>query len=180
MSISSTLGAFSLVLFQSTTLWWTTFVWPIVAIAIACLIVYSQWGRNVKSIDVTKWVKLERQVTDTADKTEQHGKQLTVQQQQLEDQQRLLETLVQDVARYSISDYIFYLLVDLDKVQKTTGEYLYRRDGTMWRNLRFLMDHGYIEEVYPEPADKMNLRDIVRITPAGHSLIALREQRAAA
>jgi hypothetical protein len=42
------------------------------------------------------------------------------------------------------------------------------------------MDHGYIEEVYPEPADGMNLGDVVKVTPAGQSLLALREQRAAA
>lgn len=175
MSILPILSTFSFVFLQSTTVWWMTVVWPIVAVAIACLIVYSQWGRSVKSIS-TKWVTLERQVVDAADKTEQHGQQLSVQQHQLEEQQRLLEKLIQDVARYSISDYIFYLLVGVDKAQKMKGEYLYRRDGTMGRNLRFLIDHGYIEEVYPEPGDKTNLRDIVKITPAGHSLIALRAQ----
>jgi hypothetical protein len=165
-------------LLQSSTFWWMALVWPLVAIAIACLLVYSQWGRSVKSIS-TKWGSLERQVADNTAKTEEHGQQITVQQQQIDEQQRVLQKLLQDVARYSISDYIFYMLYYLDKAQKSHGEYLYRRDGTMWRNLRFLMDHGYIEELFPEPADGINVRDAVKITPAGHSLIKLRKQKTA-
>jgi DNA-binding PadR family transcriptional regulator len=44
----------------------------------------------------------------------------------------------------------------------------------MLRNLRFLTDHGYISEVYPEPADGANLRDLVQITPAGKALLSIR------
>jgi hypothetical protein len=127
-----------------------TFAWPLVVITVALLIVFSPWGRGIVKI-TTKFGALERQVADTAQRTEH-------------------------VARYSISDYIFYLLVNLDQAQKANGEYLYRNDGTMWRNLRFLMDHGYVEE----PADRTNLRGIVKITPAGYALIALRAQGAQA
>jgi hypothetical protein len=156
-----------------------TFVWPLVVIAVALLIVFSPWGRGIVKI-TTKFGALERQVADTAQKTEHHEQQLTSQQQEIEKQQRILQKLAQDVARYSISDYIFYLLFNLDQAQTTNGEYLYRNDGTMWRNLRFLMDHGYVEEIYPEPADRTNLRGIVKITPAGYALIALRAQGAEA
>jgi len=152
-------------------------VWPAVVVVVAALIVFSPWGRSVVKV-TTKFGTLERQVADTAKKTEQHGQQLTTQQQQIKDQQRTLQQLVQDVARYSISDYIFYLLFDLDQAQKSNGEYLYRRDATMWRNLRFLMDHGYLEEIYPEPEDGRNLPGVVKITPTGYSLIALRPHRA--
>ncbi len=154
----------------------STFVWPVVVLVLAVLIVFSPWGRSIVKIS-TKFGDLERQVVDTADKTEKHGQQLATQQQQIEQQERKLQTLVQDVARYSISDYIFYLLHDLDTAQTSNGEYLYRRDGSMWRNLRFLMEHGYIEEIYPEPGDRVNLRNVVKITPAGHALLALRTQK---
>ena len=162
---------FSLLQSRSSSL--ATFAWPLVVVAVALLIVFSPWGRGIVKI-TTKFGALERQVADTAQKTEQHDQQLTSQQQEIEKQREMLQKLVQDVARYSISDYIFYLLFNLDQAQKTNGEYLYRNDGTMWRNLRFLMDHGYVEEIYPEPADRTNLRGIVKITPAGYALIALR------
>ncbi len=151
----------------------SAFAWPLAVIAVALLIVFSPWGRGIVKI-TTKFGALERQVADAAQKTERHEQQLTSQQQEIEKQQRVLQKLVQDVARYSISDYIFYLLHNLDQAQKNNGEYLYRNDGTMWRNLRFLMDHGYVEEIYPEPGDSTNLRGIVKITPAGYALIALR------
>lgn len=157
----------------------SAFIWPAVVLVVVLLIVYSPWGRSIVKIS-TKFGELQRQVADTVDKTERHGQQLATQQHQIEDQQRKLQDLVRDVARYSISDYIFYLLSDLDKAQTTNGEYLYRRDGTMWRNLRFLMDHGYVEEIYPEPDDRTNLKNIVRITPAGHALISLRSASQAA
>jgi hypothetical protein len=153
----------------------SAFIWPAVVLVVVLLIVFSPWGRSIVKIS-TKFGELQRQVADTVDKTERHGEQLATQQQQIEDQQRKLQDLVRDVARYSISDYIFYLLFNLDIAQKTNGEYLYRRDGTMWRNLRFLMDHGYVEEIYPEPDDWANLKNVVRITPAGHALINLRAQ----
>ena len=73
-------------------------VWPAVVIVVVALIVYSPWGRSVVKI-TTKFGTLERQVAETAQKTEQHGQQLTMQQQQIEDQQRTLQKLVQDVAR---------------------------------------------------------------------------------
>jgi hypothetical protein len=154
----------------------SSLAWPFVVIALALLIVFSPWGRDIVKI-TTKFGALERQVADTAQKTEQHKQQLTSQQQEIDKQQRILQKLVQDVARYSISDYIFYLLLNLDQAQRADGEYLYRNDGSMWKNLRFLMDHGYVEEIYPEPADRSNLRGIVKITPAGYALIALRSQR---
>jgi hypothetical protein len=153
----------------------TTFAWPLVVIAVAILIVFSPWGRGIVKI-TTKFGALERQVADTAQKTEQHKQQLSSQREEIEKQQRILQKLVQDVARYSISDYIFYLLFNLDQAQKSDGEYLYRNDGSMWRNLRFLMDHGYVEEIYPEPTDRSNLSSIIKITPAGYALIALRSR----
>ena len=173
MTIAPMFGALYLVYFQSANPWFASLIWPTVIVALALLVVFTPWGRGIVKIS-TKFGDLERRVADTVAKTAKQGQQLTSQQQQIDDQQRTLEKLVQDIARYSISDYIFYLLRDVDNAQRSHGEYLYRRDGTMWRNLRFLIDHGYIQEVYPEPEDRRNLPDIIGITPAGHALIALR------
>lgn len=151
----------------SSSLW----VWPAVVVLAIFIIVYSRWGRDVNRIK-TNWFEIERRVASTESKTAEQDQRLDDQQKQLQRQQHLMENL----ARYSISDYIFYQLRDIHRAQQNGGEFKYARDGSMWRNLRFMMDHGYIQELAPEPEHGANLKDIVRITPAGLDLIALRDQ----
>jgi hypothetical protein len=106
--------------------------------------------------------------------TSEHDQQIADQEKQIKAQQETLQKLITNLAKYSVSDYIFWLLKGIDQAQEQHGEYLYRRDGSMVRNLRFLMDHGYIAEVFPEPADGANLRELVHITPAGKALLRIR------
>jgi len=146
-------------------------VWPAIVVLALFIIVYSKWGRDVNRIK-TNWFEIERRVASTESKTAEQDQRLADQQKQLQRQQQLMENL----ARYSISDYIFYQLRDIHRAQQNGGEFKYARDGSMWRNLRFMMDHGYVQELSPEPEHGANLRDIVQITPAGLDLIALRDQ----
>ena len=159
-----------LMLFQETSRGSSLWVWPAIVVLSIFIVVYSKWGRDVNRIK-TNWFEIERRVASTESKTIEQDQRLADQQQQLQRQQQLMENL----ARYSISDYIYYQLRDVHRAQQTGGEFKYARDGSMWRNLRFMMDHGYIQEIAPEPEHGANLRDIVRITPAGLDLIALRD-----
>ena len=102
---------------------------------------------------------------------------LTDQQNELNQQKEILQKLLENLATYSISGYIYCQLEAISRAQQSGGEFLYRRDGSMWRNLRFLMDHGYIEEVFPEPDEGANISGRVRITEAGRDLIMLRQKK---
>jgi len=119
-------------------------------------------------------VAFQKRVEQLEQTTSEHDQMIAGQEQQLKLQQDTLQHLMTNLAKYSVSDYIFQLLKGIDQAQKKSGEYLYRKDGSMLRNLRFLTDHGYISEVYPEPADGANLRDLVQITPAGKALLSIR------
>jgi len=44
----------------------------------------------------------------------------------------------------------------------------------MDRNLRFLIDHGYIQELYEWPKDGEEVTNRIQFTRAGEALIAMR------
>ncbi|HXO37476.1 MAG TPA: hypothetical protein VN872_02500 [Candidatus Acidoferrum sp.] len=119
-------------------------------------------------------VAFQKRVEQLEQTSSEHNQIIASQERQLKAQQEMLQQLMANLAKYSISDYIFWLLKGIDQAQLTSGEYKYQQDGSMGRNLRFLMDHGYIAEVYPEPSAGTNLRDVVKITPAGRDLLAIR------
>jgi ribosomal protein S8 len=73
-----------------------------------------------------------------------------------------------------MSWYIYNMLFQIRKAQMEGGEYVYRNDGSMDRNLRFLIEHGYVQEVYPWPSDGEGLTRRVTITQSGQDLIAMR------
>lgn len=81
---------------------------------------------------------------------------------------------IRNLIKFSMSWYIYHMLFEVRKAQKEGGEYVYRKDGSMERNLRFLIEHGYVEEVYPWPSDGEELSRRVKITQSGEDLIAMR------
>ncbi len=159
---------------QSSDLSWTVLAGIGVVLVVMFLAVFTKWGRTIQSVR-TKYFEIERRVDSAEEKASEQGQRIATQEETMKKQQEILERLVQNLATYSVSGFIFALLDGIDRAQRLTGEYKYARDNTMWRNLRFLMDHGYIEEVFPEPNHGQDLRDIVKITPAGHDLITLRQ-----
>jgi hypothetical protein len=81
---------------------------------------------------------------------------------------------IRNLIKFSMSWYIYNMLFQIRKAQMEGGEYVYRNDGSMDRNLRFLIEHGYVQEVYPWPSDGEGLARRVTITQSGQDLIAMR------
>ena len=81
---------------------------------------------------------------------------------------------IRNLIRFSMSGYIYAMLLELRKAKLTSGQYIYRDDGSMNRNLRFLIDHGYVEEAPHWPQDGENICELVKITPSGEDVIAIR------
>ena len=95
---------------------------------------------------------------------------ISSQQGRIDEQNERIRNLI----RFTMSGYIFSMLFEIRKAQRAGGQYIYRNDGSMDRNLRFLIDHGYVEEVPHWPQDGENLCPLVKITPSGEDLIAMR------
>jgi hypothetical protein len=94
------------------------------------------------------------------------------QEEQLNEQQKIITQLV----IYSMSGYIFELLARLYHGNRDGGEYLFRDDEAMKRDLRYLRDHGYLEHFYIGYLnDGENLIGKIRLTPVGNFLVELRE-----
>jgi hypothetical protein len=91
-----------------------------------------------------------------------------------QDQINLQTDQIRNLIKFSMSWYIYDMLFQIRKAQREGGEYVYRNDGSMDRNLRFLIEHGYVEEVYPWPSDGEGLTRRVKITQSGEDLIAMR------
>ena len=103
-------------------------------------------------------------------KIEIQSMQLAQQKGQLEHQSEQIRNLV----RFSMAWYIYKMLFDIHKAQTSGGEYIYRDDHSMDRNLHFLIDHGYVQEVFPLPSEGEEISRRVSLTPSGHDLIAMR------
>jgi hypothetical protein len=103
-------------------------------------------------------------------KIEMQSVQLEKQKGQLDQQSEHIRNLV----KFSMAWYIYKMLFDIRKAQTTAGEYFYREDGSMDRNLHFLIDHGYVQEVYPWPAKDEEISRRVTLTPSGYDLIEMR------
>ena len=113
----------------------------------------------------------------------QFEKRVQVNEERIEGHERKLdeqqETITQLVA-YSMSWYLFELLSRLYHGRREGGEYLYRDNDAMRRDLRFLRDHGYLAHFYLSSlADGQDLVTTVQLTPVGEFLVQLREQKEA-
>jgi hypothetical protein len=108
-------------------------------------------------------------------KVEGQGQKLEGQEQKLERQRWILEQLV----AYSMSWYIYLTLEQLYNRSRTGEEYLYRR-AEMERSLRFLRDHGYLEQfTIGDLPDGKNLIGTAELTPIANFLVELRQEMAA-
>jgi hypothetical protein len=92
------------------------------------------------------------------------------QQGKIEEQNDRIRNLI----RFTMSGYIYSMLFEIRKAKLAGGQYIYRNDGSMDRNLRFLIDHGYVTEVVHWPQDGENVCPLLAITPSGEDLIAMR------
>lgn len=148
-------------------------IWPIVFLVavllfrkpIAGLVV--EFGKRGADISIAGFAirlpKLESQV-------EEQTKTLTTQQGQIDEQSEHIRNLI----RFSMSWYIYKMLFEITRSQRENGHYFYRDDGSMNRNLRFLIDHGYVEEVPAWPQPDEDISGKIRITQSGHDLISMR------
>jgi len=96
---------------------------------------------------------------------------ITDQQGKIDDQEERIRNLI----KYSMSEYIFKMLVGLRNGQRPGGEYVFVNDGSMQKNLRFLIDHGFLQEIFPDPQFGTNIAPLATITPLGHDIMAIRE-----
>ena len=95
------------------------------------------------------------------------------QEHRLAEQQEIIAQLVV----YSMSWYLFDLLSKLYHRRREGGEYLYRDNEAMRRDLRFLRDHGYLEHfTISTLQDGQDLVSTLTLTPVGNFLVELREQ----
>lgn len=105
--------------------------------------------------------------------TEQQGA-LTKQERTLQEQQQTINKLVM----YSMAHYIFRHLSGIYHGQRgeRQAEYLFRNDEPMRHDLRFLRDHGYIEDIeIGDLHDKENLVKRIKLTPVGRYCVEMRE-----
>ncbi len=102
-------------------------------------------------------------------------KKVKEQEKQLNAQNEIIAQLVV----YSVAWYIFELLSQLYHRAREGGEYLYRDNEAMKRDLRFLRDHGYLEHfTISELRDGQDLVTTLTLTPVGNFLVELRERPA--
>jgi hypothetical protein len=96
------------------------------------------------------------------------------QEKKLNEQQEIITQLV----AYSMSWYLFELLSRIHHGQREGGEYLYRDNEAVRRDLRFLRDHGYLAHFYLSSlSDGQDLVKTLQLTPVGAFLVQLREQK---
>jgi hypothetical protein len=102
---------------------------------------------------------------------------LTAQQEKLRRQQEIINALV----TYSMGEHVFRHLKLIYHAQlKHAGsvpDYKFQKYGPMPQEIRFLVDHGYIELLNTDALyDQQDLTKIVKLTPVGNYYVDLREQ----
>jgi hypothetical protein len=102
---------------------------------------------------------------------------LTVQDEKLQRQQHAINVL----STYSMGEHIYRHLRALHDFERNipghVPEYKFWKYGPMWQEIRFLVDHGYIELLNPDDLpDQADLTRIVRLTPVGNYYVELREE----
>jgi len=106
---------------------------------------------------------------------------LTVQDEKLRHQQHAINVL----ATYSMGEHVYRHLRALHDFERNVPghvpEYKFWKNGPMRQEMRFLVDHGYIELLNPDDLnDQADLTRIVRLTPVGNYYVELREEAEAA
>lgn len=128
--------------------------------------------QEVTSLEKTADVqKLHERVDD-------QQKVIHAQEEKLARQQHIINELV----TYSMAEYIFKHLKRIYHGQKkdagSSPEYLFRKNPNFEHDLKFLLEHGYIEFLdISKLADKVNLVDVIKLTPVGSFYVELREGR---
>jgi hypothetical protein len=97
-------------------------------------------------------------------------KKVQDQKDALESQQEKINNLI----KFSMSYYIYKMLYEVQKAQRTHNTYIFRDDNTMDRNLRYLTDHGFIQEIGHVLNDGTDICPIIMITKQGQDVIDLR------
>jgi hypothetical protein len=92
-------------------------------------------------------------------------------------QQEVINALV----TYSMGEHVFrHLKLIYHSQMKHPGsvpDYKFHKYGPMPQEIRFLVDHGYIELLNPDTLDdEQDLTRIVKLTPVGNYYVDLREQ----
>jgi hypothetical protein len=75
---------------------------------------------------------------------------------------------------FSMSWYTYEMFYQLQQAKTYKRQYIHRDDGSMNRNLRFLIEHGYIEEIFPWPVDGEDLTSKFQPTRTGIALLEMR------
>lgn len=112
------------------------------------------------------------------ERVDDQQKAIHAQEEKLARQQHIINELV----RYSMAEYIFKHLKRIYHGQRkdagASREYPFRKNPNFEHDLRFLLEHGYIEFLdISKLADKVNLVDEVKLTPVGSFYVELREGR---
>lgn len=102
---------------------------------------------------------------------------LTAQQEKLKRQQEIVNSLV----TYSVGEHVFrhlqFIYHSQMKHPGSVQDYKFQKWGPMPQEIRFLVDHGYIELLNPDTIeDQQDLTKIVKLTPIGTYYVDLREQ----
>jgi hypothetical protein len=97
-------------------------------------------------------------------------KKVQDQKDALESQQEKINNLI----KFSMSYYIYKMLYEVQKAQRTHDTYIFRDDKTMDRNLRYLIDHGFIQEIGYIPNAGTDICPIIKITKQGQDVIDIR------
>jgi hypothetical protein len=86
-----------------------------------------------------------------------------------QDAQEKINTIVQYSLAFYLFDHLYHLYHD--------NEYIYHKNENFAHDLRFLREHGYLEDFHIGPLqDGENLIGKARLTPLGKLLVELREQ----
>jgi len=101
-------------------------------VALVALAILPRLAAVVESIELPGGGSL--RLREIQDKVQRQDKQLHAQQE-----------VISQLVIYSVSWYLFKMLAAFYHRNRSGGEYLFRDDERMRRDLRFLRDHGYLE-----------------------------------
>jgi hypothetical protein len=136
---------------------------------IAMLPLISRFLENVNMPGVVS-LQFKKEVKDTLDS----------QQTQLDQQKIVIEKqqqIINEIVIYSMSHGIFCILRELYHRKINGGEYLFRNNEITIKDLRFLRDHGYLEQFATiDLKDGENLVNRLDLTPVGKFYVEQREK----
>ena len=149
------------------------FMWPVIAITALFLFrkpalgLLDAMGKQGGTLDVSIF---KIAVEGLKEKVEGQDMKLAGQQGQLNTQDEKIQHLI----KFSMSWFIYKMLSDLRDKEINGGEYIYKNNGSMDRNIRFLIDHGYVRETYDQLRFDTDIMPFIKITKAGADLLEMR------